>query len=204
MKAHLIGAGGIGMSGIATLLLARGEKVSGSDSADNPLLQRMNRMGAQVQIGHSEAHINHPDIVVYSSSISPQNPELVAARNRKIPILHRGQMVARLVADKQTIAVTGAHGKSTTSGMAAQLLLAAGLDPTVVLGAELEAIGGNAGTLIRAPLMTMGMLVPESTERYVSFQMIAIHRLDVKLRTVCSRFAGTGGIDRGSMCAVGA
>ena len=144
VKTHLIGAGGIGMSGIAMLLLARGEKVSGSDAADSPLLQRIRQKGAVIQIGHSGANVDGADRVVYSSAITPRNPEFLAARNRNIPVLHRGQMVAHLLAGYRTIAVTGAHGKSTTSAMAAELLVATGWDPTVLLGAEVEALGGNA------------------------------------------------------------
>ncbi len=132
------------MSGIARLLLAEGESVSGSDTQDNLLLQRIRVLGGQVWIGHSASHVAHTDRVIYSSSISPENPELVAARNRNLSVLHRGQMIAQLVADRRAIAVAGAHGKSTTTAMAAQLLLAAGLDPTVILGAEVEALGGNA------------------------------------------------------------
>lgn len=140
---HLIGIGGIGMSGIAQLLLARGEGVSGSDLTPNPILQRIRSLGGEVRLGHAARNVNGPDRVIYSSSISPQNPELIAARNRGIPVVHRGQMMAELIQERRTIAVTGAHGKSTTTAMAAQLLMQAGLDPTVVLGAEVESIGGN-------------------------------------------------------------
>lgn len=144
MKAHLVGMGGIGMSAVAQLLLAQGARVTGSDAADSALLRKIRARGAKVFVGHSAAHLDHPDMVVYSSSIPPQNPELVQARNRGIPVLHRGQVLAELVASRRTIAVAGAHGKSTTSALTAQLLVAAGLEPTVVLGAEVEAMGGNA------------------------------------------------------------
>lgn len=144
MKAHLIGMGGIGMSALAQLLLAQGAKVSGSDSSEGPLLTRIRQMGGSVRLGHKTAHLDHPDLVVYSSAIAPQNPELLAARNRGIPVLHRGQMLSRLVAAQQTIAVAGAHGKSTTTALSAELLVAAGLDPTVLLGAEVENLGSNA------------------------------------------------------------
>lgn len=132
------------MSGIAQLLLARGESVSGSDLQDNSILRGIRSLGGRVWIGHSASHVARADRVVYSSSISPENPELIAARNQGIPVLHRGQMIAHLLAGRRTIAVTGAHGKSTTTAMAAQLLLTAGLDPTVLLGAEVESLGGNA------------------------------------------------------------
>lgn len=143
MKVHLIGLGGIGMSALAQLLLSRGERVSGSDLSENPLLDRIRALGGRVCQGHALKNLNRPDCVVYSSSISPDNPELVAARNRGIPVLHRGQMLAQLLEGKKAIAVTGAHGKSTTAAMVAHLLVQEGWDPTVLLGAEVDALGGN-------------------------------------------------------------
>ena len=144
MKIHLIGMGGIGMSGLARLLLAQGKKVSGTDTHDNEILAGIRRLGGEVRIGHAAANLDHPQVVVYSSSIPPANPEITAARNRGVPVLHRGQMLARLLEGKETVAVTGAHGKSTTTAMIGWLLSQAGLDPTVILGAEVEALGGNA------------------------------------------------------------
>ncbi len=132
------------MSALAKVLLTRGESVCGSDRVEGSDLDPIRRMGGEVRVGHAAENLNHPDRVVYSSSIWPDNPELVAARNRAISVLHRGQMLARLVSQKRTIAVTGAHGKSTTTGMMALALVRAGLDPMVALGAELEEIGGNA------------------------------------------------------------
>ena len=143
MSVHLIGMGGIGMSGIAQLLLSRGERVSGSDIQENPLLKRIAKMGGQVRIGHAASHLNGAELVVYSSSIVPQNPELVKARNRGIRVLHRGQMLAQMVSARSTIAVAGSHGKSTTTALVGQLLIQAGLDPMVVLGAEVDPLGGN-------------------------------------------------------------
>ncbi len=143
MKVHLIGIGGIGMSAVAQLLLSRRVRVTGSDEQDGPLLQKLRRLGAQVQIGHSPANLNHPDLVVYSSAVGPDNPELLFARNRGIPVLHRGRMLARLVSDRRTIAVAGAHGKSTTTALIAEILLKAGWDPEVAVGAELDSLGGN-------------------------------------------------------------
>ena len=145
-KVHFIGMGGIGMSAVAQLMMAQGARVSGSDSSDNALLRRIRGMGGKVFLGHGSKNLNHPDLVVYSSAIMPQNPELIAARNRGIPVLHRGQLLAKLVAGRRTIAVAGSHGKSTTTGLVGQLLLKAGLDPTLALGAEVEALGGNART----------------------------------------------------------
>lgn len=143
-KIHFIGMGGIGMSALARLLIERGVQVSGSDAGESALLKTIERLGGRIQLGHRAGNINHPDAVVYSSSIAPGNPELVAARNRGIPVLHRGQMLARLVENRRTIAVAGSHGKSTTTAMIAQLLTQAGCDPMLALGAEVEALGGNA------------------------------------------------------------
>lgn len=142
-KVHLIGMGGIGMSALAQLLLARGVAVSGSDTQESDLLGKIRLLGGTVRVGHRAAHLDHPDGVVYSSSISPANPELIAARNRGIPVLQRGQMLARLVSGYRTIAVAGSHGKSTTSALIAHLLVQAGWDPTAALGAEVDALGGN-------------------------------------------------------------
>ncbi len=144
MKVHMIGVGGIGMSGLARILLEQGVQVSGSDCAGAAALRGIRSAGARVRPSHSAGNINHPDVVVYSSAITPANPELIAARNRGIPVLHRGQLLAELAAGRRTVAVAGAHGKSTTSAMAAQLLTRAGLDPLVVLGAEVESLGGSA------------------------------------------------------------
>lgn len=131
------------MSGLAQLLLARGDKVCGSDLKESDLLAKIRRMGGTIRTGHSAAHLDHPDLVVYSSSISPANPELVAARNRGIPVFPRGQFLARLLSGRRTIAVAGSHGKSTTSALIARLLVRAGWDPLVALGAEVDSLGGN-------------------------------------------------------------
>ena len=144
MKVHMIGLGGIGMSGLACVLLEQGVRVSGSDCDVGPALRKIRAAGAQVYSGHRASHVNRPDAVVYSSAIGPENLELIAARNRGIPVLHRGQLLAGLAAGRRTIAVAGAHGKSTTSAMAAQLLVTAGWDPLLVLGAEVESFGGSA------------------------------------------------------------
>ena len=144
MKVHLIGLGGIGMSGLARILLEQGVRVSGSDCGESPALRQMREAGAKVHAGHRADNLNGPDVVVYSSAITPDNPELTAARNRGIPVLHRGQLLAELVAGRRTVAVAGAHGKSTTSALTAQLLVRAGWDPLLILGAEVESLGGSA------------------------------------------------------------
>ena len=143
-KVHFIGLGGIGMSALACLLMERGVRVSGSDAGENELTRKIRRLGGKVFMGHGAGHVDHPDAVIYSSSIAPGNPELIAARNRGIPVLHRGQLLAQLVQDRRTLAVAGSHGKSTTTAMIAQVLTQAGCDPTLVLGAEMKELGGNA------------------------------------------------------------
>ena len=144
MKVHLIGLGGIGMSALARILLEQGVQVSGSDCSDGPALRGIGAAGARVFPRHAASNLNRPDLVVYSSAITSQNPELIAARNRGIQVLHRGQLLAELTAGRKTVAVAGAHGKSTTSALAGQLLVKAGWDPVLILGAEVESLGGNA------------------------------------------------------------
>ena len=144
MKFHFIGVGGIGMSGLARLLLAQHHAVSGSDPSDNRILQQLRALGGTIHRDHKASHVRGVGCVAYSSSIAPENPELLSARNRGIPVLHRSEMVNRIASGKKVIAVAGAHGKSTTTALASELLIAAGLDPTVILGAEMDSLGGNA------------------------------------------------------------
>lgn len=131
------------MSGLAQLSIAQGHCVSGSDSADSRMLDRIRSLGGAVFIGHEAARAKGADCVVYSSSIAPDNPELLWARNNGIPVLHRSEILNRLVRGRRVAAVAGAHGKSTTTALLSQLFTAAGMDPTVLLGAELESLGGN-------------------------------------------------------------
>jgi len=135
------------MSALARLLLARGAAVSGSDRAHNPILDDLRALGAQIHLGHSPRYLRSPDVVVYSTAIPKDNPELARARELGIPIWHRARMLARLVSHQQTIAVTGTHGKTTTAALVGAILAHAGLDPTVVVGgilrgAEVNAIDG--------------------------------------------------------------
>jgi UDP-N-acetylmuramate--alanine ligase len=143
-RVHFVGIGGYGMSAIARVLLDLGYQVSGSDVAENALVKNLMERGAKVSIGHSAEHIDGADIVVYSSSISPDNVERVAAKEQGIEVLHRSQMLARLLNDKKGIAVAGAHGKTTTSSMVAQTLELCGVDPTYIIGGEIVALKGNA------------------------------------------------------------
>ena len=140
----MVGIGGIGMSGIAELLQGAGCEVSGSDLAVSPAAARLRAVGIRVAEGHSAAHVGTPDLVVVSSAVPPDNPELTEAARRRIPILGRGAMLAELTRHKRAVAVAGSHGKTTTTSMVALVLEAAGLDPTAVIGGVVSALGGNA------------------------------------------------------------
>ena len=141
---HFIGMGGVGMSALAEIMLARGYRVSGSDMESNPLLVRLGELGAEVFIGHHATHLGDADRVVCSSAIGTENPELEAARSRGLTIIPRGQMLARLMDSYKGITVAGTHGKTTTTAMIAGVMLRARLDPTLAIGARIESLGGNA------------------------------------------------------------
>src|SRR5437879_4824058 len=143
-RVHFVGIGGIGMSGIAEVLLTLGYKVSGSDRKLSPLTERLTRLGATVFEGHSAANIEGAEVVVTSSAIGRNNPEVAAARERHIPVIQRAEMLAELMRLKYGIAVAGMHGKTTTTSMVAAVLAAGGLDPTVVVGGRVDAMGSNA------------------------------------------------------------
>ncbi|MDB5041463.1 MAG: UDP-N-acetylmuramate--L-alanine ligase [Candidatus Eremiobacteraeota bacterium] len=160
---HLVGSGGIGMSAIARLLLARGVRVSGSDVRRTPLLDRLEREGMRVAIGHDAANVAGADVVVVSSAIALDNPELVAALEGQIEVVTRGKMLARLAEGHKLVAVAGTHGKTTTTAMLATIFEAAGLDPTVAVGG----IRVDSGTNARAGSGTW--FVTESDESDGSF-----------------------------------
>ncbi|MDD3580996.1 MAG: UDP-N-acetylmuramate--L-alanine ligase [Desulfobacca sp.] len=141
---HFIGIGGIGMSGLAELLVRQGYRVSGSDLAANAQTRRLAGLGVKIYQGHHPDHLQAPDVVVVSAAIRPDNPELMAARRQGLEVLSRAQMLARLMVGKFQIAVAGAHGKTTTTSMIASILRQAGLDPTVVVGAVVDSLGSNA------------------------------------------------------------
>jgi UDP-N-acetylmuramate--alanine ligase len=142
--AHFIGIGGIGMSGIAEILLSLGFKVSGSDLRRSPVTDRLTQLGATVYEGHDAGNIAGATVVVTSSAVSPANPEVVEARARKIQVIQRAEMLAELMRLKYGIAIAGMHGKTTTTSMVAAVLAAGGLDPTVVVGGRVDALGSNA------------------------------------------------------------
>lgn len=142
--AHFIGIGGIGMSGIAEILLNLEMKVSGSDLRRSPVTERLAQLGATIYEGHAAENVIGSTVVVTSSAVSPTNPEVLEAHARKIPVIQRAEMLAELMRLKYGIAIAGMHGKTTTTSMVAAVLAAGGLDPTVVVGGRVDALGSNA------------------------------------------------------------
>ncbi|MEL6710897.1 MAG: UDP-N-acetylmuramate--L-alanine ligase [Pseudomonadota bacterium] len=143
-RVHLIGIGGAGMSGIAQVLLSRNHPVTGSDLQPNAATERLIAQGASIYTGHHADNLGEVDIVVISSAVADDNPEVLAAKARQIPVLLRAQMLAELMRDNFSITIAGSHGKTTASALASSLLLDAGLAPTYVLGGTLNATGCNA------------------------------------------------------------
>ncbi|HEX7112381.1 MAG TPA: UDP-N-acetylmuramate--L-alanine ligase [Mizugakiibacter sp.] len=166
-RVHFIGIGGAGMSGIAEVLHNLGYAVSGSDRASSPVTERLASQGVLVQRGHEAAHVDGADVVVVSSAIRADNPELVAARAARIPVVPRAEMLGELMRFRRGIAVAGTHGKTTTTSLTASVLAEAGLDPTFVIGGQLT----SAGT--HARLGSGEYLVAEADESDGSFLMLS-------------------------------
>ncbi|NKE66244.1 UDP-N-acetylmuramate--L-alanine ligase [Ramlibacter sp. RBP-2] len=141
---HFVGVGGAGMSGIAEVLRNQGYLISGSDLADSPTLRRLEGLGIKTCVGHAAKNIVGADAVVTSTAVQPDNPEVVAARKRNIPVVPRATMLAELMRLKQGIAIAGTHGKTTTTSLVASVLAEGGLDPTFVIGGRLNSAGANA------------------------------------------------------------
>ena len=160
---HFVGIGGAGMSGIAEVLLNLGFAVSGSDLANNATTKRLVKFGATVHQGHATANLGKADVAVVSSAVNEQNPEVIAARARNIPVIPRALMLAELMRFKQGIAVAGTHGKTTTTSLIASILAEAGMDPTYVIGGRLESANANA------KLGTGEYIVVEADESDASF-----------------------------------
>ena len=184
---HFVGIGGIGMSGIAEVLLNLGYQVQGSDLKDSPIIERLRGLGAQVHIGQKAENLGAAKVVVVSSAIKPGNPELDEARARSLPVVRRAEMLAELMRLRQNVAVAGTHGKTTTTSMVAALLDAGGIDPTVVNGGIIQAYGSNArlgagdwmvveadesdGTFVKLPatIAVVTNIDPEHLDHYGDF-----------------------------------
>lgn len=162
-RIHFIGIGGAGMCGIAEVLLNQGYMISGSDLREGAVVSRLRGLGAEVVIGHSADNVAAVDVVVVSTAIDPKNPELVSARERRIPVVRRAEMLAEIMRYRHGIAVAGAHGKTTTTSLIASVLAEAGRDPTYVIGGLLNSSGSNAR------LGASRYLVAEADESDASF-----------------------------------
>jgi UDP-N-acetylmuramate--alanine ligase len=143
-RIHFVGIGGIGMSGIAEVLVNLGYPVSGSDLRSTAVTRRLESLGIKIYEGHREEQVEEADVVVISSAVRPENPEIVGARKLQVPVIPRAEMLAELMRLKYGIAVAGSHGKTSTTSMVAVMLDRAGLDPTMVIGGRLEILGSNA------------------------------------------------------------
>jgi len=161
---HFVGIGGIGMSGIAELLINLGYEVSGSDLKDSPMTRRLAALSGLIFKGHKEEHVEGADVVVYSSAVVSENPEIQEAKKRSIPVIPRAEMLAELMRLKYGVAIAGAHGKTTTTSMVASILTCGHMDPTVVIGGRLDIWGGS-----NAKLGQGDILVAEADESDGSF-----------------------------------
>src|SRR4030088_169427 len=141
---HFVGIGGIGMSGIAEVLINLGYVVQGSDASENANVKRLREKGATVWVGHSASNLGDAEVIVVSTAIKRDNPELVAARAKRVPVVRRAEMLAELMRLKSCVAIAGTDGKTTTTSMVAALLDAGDLDPTVINGGIINAYGTNA------------------------------------------------------------
>ena len=164
---HFVGIGGSGMSGIAEVLVNQGYAVSGSDIGDNAATTRLQKMGARVMRGHAAANVDNADVLVVSTAVKDDNPEVMAARERHIPIVPRAQMLAELMRFKQRVAIAGTHGKTTTTSLVASILAEGAMDPTFVIGGRLNAAGANAR------LGKGDFLVAEADESDASFLLLS-------------------------------
>ena len=190
-RAHFIGVGGIGMSGIARVLLQMGYEVSGSDLSLNNVTERLQEMGALIHCGHAASNVGNADIVVVSSAVPDENPELMEAKKRGLKVMHRGQMLSWLMRSKVGIAIAGTHGKTTTTSMVACMLENYGMKPTVIVGGEVNGFGTNAN------LGAGDYLVAEADESDASFvdlspQIAVVTSVDPDVNLSTSAYADCG------------
>ena len=164
---HFVGIGGVGMSGIAEVLANLGFAVSGSDLAESATTRRLSAQGIRIDTGHAAENVGEADAVVVSTAVKADNPEVMAARERKVPLVPRAQMLAELMRLKQGIAIAGTHGKTTTTSLVASILAEGGMDPTFVIGGRLNAAGANAR------LGSGDFLVAEADESDASFLFLS-------------------------------
>lgn len=189
-RIHFIGIGGIGMSGIAEVLVNQGYQVQGSDVSENYNVERLRKLGVKVFIGHAEENVTEAAVVVKSSAVKEDNPEIIAARKQRIPVLRRAEMLAEVMRLKTCVAIAGTHGKTTTTSLTAAMFEAAGMEPTVINGGIINSYGTNAkvgkgdwmvveadesdGTFTRLPL-TVGIITnidPEHLDYYGDFETL--------------------------------
>src|SRR5882757_2258908 len=198
---HFVGIGGIGMSGLAEILRTREFEVSGSDMKPNDITRRLETMGVRVCVGHRAENVDGADVVVFSSAIGAENPEMIRARQLEIPIIPRAEMLAELMRVKYCVLIAGSHGKTTTTSLVATVLRHAGLDPTVVVGGKVNALGSNArlgagdlfvaeadesdGSFLRlAPTIAVVTNIdPEHLDHYGSFENVRAAFLEFTNRT---------------------
>ncbi len=165
-KLHFIGIGGIGMSGIAEILIDQGFNVSGSDKALSDVTERLRLLGATIYEGHKAGNIaDDVDTVVYSSAVAGENPEVQEAIRRKIPVVRRAEMLAEVMRLKYGIGIAGTHGKTTTTSMTSLVLMEGGLDPTVIVGGKLSGLGGTNARLGK------GDFIVVEADEYAVFQI---------------------------------
>jgi UDP-N-acetylmuramate--alanine ligase len=187
---HFVGIGGIGMSGIAEVLINLGYTVQGSDASDSANVKRLRDKGASVAVGHKADNLGKAEVVVVSTAIKRDNPELAAARARRLPVVRRAEMLAELMRLKRCVAIAGTHGKTTTTSMVATLLDAGGFDPTVINGGIINAYGTNArlgagdwmvveadesdGTFLKLPadVAIVTNIDPEHLDHFKTFEAI--------------------------------